>query len=392
MTRQVYFICNALDEVTRAGREITTDSPAASKKIFDFCDALCSVGVKATAVSMGRGRAKLRPKVYAAKKSRVGTADIIYAWFVELPILSQIVSMLSLARIMMALPHAKDTAVIYYNRHPAYLLALLVAKGRRFKNILDLEDGEVRPDGNLSMRTFLVRLVFDSFCRDGALLACDALSSMTSVTPTKSYYGIATPKESLRNWQGATIRILFGGTLSSGTGADQFLGAVSLLRNSANEARSRLEFHVTGSGEMLGELEAASSDIRAPGIVVHRRLSFADYNQLLEQMEVGLALKPAEGPLAQSTFPSKVIEYAAAQILVVTTDVSDVRVVLQSFALFLENSKPETLAATLLSIAERPDAARQLSLEGKERMLSLFSKLSCGRMLAGFIFPQSNVE
>ena len=57
MKPRVLIICNALDDGTREQRGITTDSPAASRKIFMLCHALRLAGVRPCIVSLGRGRA-----------------------------------------------------------------------------------------------------------------------------------------------------------------------------------------------------------------------------------------------------------------------------------------------------------------------------------------------
>ena len=55
MKRRLIFMCNAFDDMTRTARGISTDSPAASKKIIQLCKALRLYEVKPIVLSMGRG-------------------------------------------------------------------------------------------------------------------------------------------------------------------------------------------------------------------------------------------------------------------------------------------------------------------------------------------------
>ena len=78
---RLYFICNALDDLTRLERGIVTDSPAASRKVFGLSKAMREVGVHVLVVSLGRGRQDGSGRYYRGKVCRVNGVPVIYLPF-----------------------------------------------------------------------------------------------------------------------------------------------------------------------------------------------------------------------------------------------------------------------------------------------------------------------
>ena len=110
------------------------------------------------------------------------------------------------------------------------------------------------------------------------------------------------------------------------------------------------------------------------------------YREVLRRCDVGLALKLNNGPLANTTFPSKVIEFAAAGLLVLTTDISDVRQVLGSGALYLTRDEPHALIELFESIVKDRPMANACAQSGLQNVQTLCSPLSSGKAVANFIF------
>lgn len=177
MKPRMLIICNALDDVTRQQRGITTDSPAASRKIFMLCHALRLAGVRPCVVSLGRGRAGGSMAFFPNVIRRVQGVPVFYAPFSRIPFLSELISLLAPLGIIFRLRRQEPKAVVFYNRMTAYLPSLLASSIWRYRNVLDLEDGEVPASGQKRAGVFarLVPGIFDRFCEKGALLACNAL-------------------------------------------------------------------------------------------------------------------------------------------------------------------------------------------------------------------------
>ena len=384
--RYTYIVCNALDETTRKDRSISTDSPAASRKVFGLASALRTKGDRAVVLSLGRGRAdgSLRSHWFAVKKNR--RAIVVYLPFVRIPFFSELCSALCLAWLMMRVPKGQPTAVIYYNRHPLYLLGLIAATVRRFRNFLDLEDGEVGKDGRLTRLSAPMRYIFDYFCASGAFVATSHLTRFTTIRPTMCYYGIATGGSEVERWARPQVSVLLGGSLTTDTGAEAFVSAVENIRKEAPKWAKQIRFEVTGYGECLCKLEALARAHEDPLCFVHGRVSADEYNNILARCDVGLALKCSAGPLAHSTFPSKVVELASSGLLVVTTDISDVKFVLEDGALYLRDAAPPELVERLQWIANNRDEARFIAQRGARIIAEKCSHSTAGRSVRDFLF------
>ena len=253
--------------------------------------------------------------------------------------------------------------------------------------VLDLEDGS--PDAGHGVRSAAKALadrLFDRLC-SRALLACSALGAATALRPSLVYYGIASPVAAAPRFGGETVTALLGGTVDRDTGAETFADAVDALRRDAPGWAAALAIEVTGKGASIGRLAALAAERRMPVVTVHGRLDDTDYARVAAKVDVGLALKPNHGPLAHTTFPSKVVEMAAAGQLVLTTDISDVRAVLgDDGALYLTDDTPATIVDRLRWIVANPDAARAIAARGSAAVARACDARTAGVRLAHFLF------
>lgn len=384
----IAIVSNALDDATRLERNITTDSPAASRKVIMLCLALRRTGVRAYLLSLGRGRPN-GTKYFGGKVKRIGGVPVVYAPFSQKPIISQLVSLFGLIPSLLRLSRAPHRSVVFYNRMSVYLPSLLIAKVTGFRCLLDLEDGEVI--GQTAPRQFLYRLlrsllnaVFDLLCRDGALLACSALNAATRIRPTICYYGTTSFRPAAPRWQQVAVTVLMSGTLDQDTGAQLLIDAIRLLRMEGGLSRP-LHIQVTGKGASLCDFEALGTEDYSVLVTVHGRVSDIEYQEILDRCDVGLALKPVGGALADTTFPSKVIEFADAGLLVLTTDISDVRQVLGDGAIYLTRNDPAQLAKLLREITANPERSQLCAQRGMQAVIDQCSPAQAGKNMAAFI-------
>jgi len=389
MNPRVLIVCNALDDITRQQRGITTDSPAASRKIFMLCQALRLAGVRPCIISLGRGRAGGSKEFFPSVVRRIGGVPVYYAPFSRIPFLSELLSLLAPIGFIFRMRRQNPKAVIFYNRMAAYIPSLLVSSILGYRNVLDLEDGEVPSVGQKHAR-FLTRMVprlFDRLCKEGALLACNALTEFTTARPVLSYYGTAVGEAASNRWQSECVTVLMGGTLCLDTGAELLIDSIRQLRHDALPWLVHLRFDVTGSGPSLAGLTALAAEPGYPKITVHGRTTDIQYREVLRLADVGLALKLNNGPLANTTFPSKVIEFAAAGLLVLTTDISDVCQVLgTNGALYLTRDEPQALIDLLKNIVMDRTMAQEYAKYGFLNVQALCSPESSGYTVANFIF------
>jgi glycosyltransferase involved in cell wall biosynthesis len=177
-----------------------------------------------------------------------------------------------------------------------------------------------------------------------------------------------------------------GGTLCFDTGAELLITALRQLRRAAPPWAEKLCFEITGKGPSLEGLTALAAESGAPKVLVHGRTTDLQYREVLRRSDVGLALKPNTGALASTTFPSKVIEFAAEGLLVLTTDISDVHQVLGSGALYLTQDEPQMLIDLLESVVKDRATARERAQQGLLSVQTLCSPLPSGQIVANFIF------
>ena len=341
-----------------------------------------------SSVSLGRGRQDGSGRFFSRAIRRVGNVPVVYLRFVHWPVLSKLLSALEPIGVLWHCRHqAKSSTVLFYNRMPGYIPSLIAAVLLGYRTVLDLEDGEVGLPvlsvAGLAAR--VSRLLFDALCTDGVLLACSALSRMSQVANTLCYYGTIEVQRNAPSWDGDRVTVLLGGTLAQSTGAPLLAQAIRMARGDGSVQWRGLHFVVTGYGESADEFHSLASLQSAPTLEFFGRTTDEEYCQLLRRVQVGLALKPARGLLAHSTFPSKVIELAAAGLLVVTTDISDVRHVLGSGALYLDEERPERLLELLRSVADDPSWARSIARAGTLSVSARCAPSKVGPQVAAFL-------
>jgi hypothetical protein len=384
---RVVVVCNALDDVTRVERGITTDSPAASRKVFQLCAALRRAGLRPCVLSLGRGRAGASFTHFPRRVRRVAGVPVVYAPFSQLRGLSELTSLLAPPATVLRLRSSPRPTLIFYNRDPALVPTLLLATVLGFTRVLDLEDGEVA-----SLRTGMagwvsrrVSALYDRLCSGGALLACSGLAAATSVRPVLCYYGVAETSPALDRWSGTTVRAVLGGTLAPETGVGLLIDAVQILRSSQPSWARHLHLEVTGKGPSLAALQVLAASSLAPSMTVHGRTTDAEYRAVVDRCSIGLALKPRAGGLADTTFPSKVVELASAALLVITTDISDVRDVLGDGALYLEHDDPLELVDALRLAVEQRGEASTIAERGSRAVWARCAPGSAGKAVAEFL-------
>jgi len=393
MTRpDLFILCNALADDVRIDRGITTDSPAATRKVAMMANIIRLAGVRPCILSLGRGRQDGSGRYFRSRVGRIRGVPTVYGPLLHRPILSELLSFWApIPALWRQRGRARTTLLLIYNRMPAYLPAIWFARFLGYRLALDLEDGETNLRGwnPAAIKARALTFLTDRACTSGALLACRALSSATHLQPQLAYYGVVASTAPALRFKGPIISLLLGGTVSPSTGSDLLAHAIEALRERDEVWSRSLCLHVTGAGESLRNFDyLAATNGRGPVVTVHGRLDNIGYDDLLMKMDVGLALKPNSGALAHTTFPSKVVEMASAGLLVLSTDISDVREVLGDGAIYLEHDNSDLLITRLRAIAENPQHAAVIAQRGTRAAAARCAPDQAGMALRRFLFPE----
>jgi glycosyltransferase involved in cell wall biosynthesis len=230
--------------------------------------------------------------------------------------------------------------------------------------------------------------VVDRSCADGVLLACRPLARQSSIQRMFLHYGIVESSPIVADWsQDGPLVALLGGTVGRDTGACTLEQALKAIAKSSDPVAALIKVRITGKGDAIGRFEELQRRHGLPEVIVHGRLTDAEYTEVLERSQVGLALKPISGALADTTFPSKVLELASKGLLVISTNVSDVKQVMGDGALYLNSNDPLELAALLRWAATNREEARAVASAGHRTVATQFSGAVVAVRIAEFLFP-----
>ena len=377
----VVYLSNAIDERVKAERAITTDSPAATNKVLALVSAMRGAGMRCIVLSLGRGRQTGSGIRHAVMLRRLEHGAAIYAAFWQLPLVTHLVSFVSLAWLLAKLIWRHPSlSVLAYNRSFHYLPALLLARLLGVRVYLDLEDGyNVENKGKLRhFKNALTRRVFNWLCPDGAMVASTALRAQLSHPFPLICYGVAKSEIAPRqNWLAPRLQILFSGTLLEEVGSNLLLATLEILRKQHPALTEQLHFVVTGKGP-CAEVFRAFAALEPAWLTFGEALSRARYLEVLRDSHVGLSLRLSTFEMGSTTFPSKVIEYAEHGLLVVSTRASDVPLLFDNKALYLEDETALALATMLATLPQRRDELLETAIRGRMWVLSNCSTKAVG--------------
>ena len=279
--------------------------------------------------------------------------------------------------------------VILYNYFPEYLLLALLLKLRGTPATLDIEDGPAETSWpmNRLLNRLLYRLTLP-LVAPGKLIVAHSLAERLGIDPHLAVYGVQPVNPTARpaRFSGKRVRINFGGTLTPATGLDLFRATLQWLADHA--PATPLHFLVTGrmpEGDLdsLRPILDATSGLRLD--ILHD-LDLPRYKALLASCDVGLSLRMPSSEMAQTTFPSKVIEIAGDGLLLLTTCVSDVTKVFDDTeAVLLHDTSPDGLGRALIAITEDRAAAIERAGRGMARVAGSFSPEAVGSSIVAFL-------
>jgi glycosyltransferase involved in cell wall biosynthesis len=388
-TQTVVYLSNAIDEAIKEERTITSDSPAASNKVFALSSAMRGVGIRCIVLSLGRGRQNGTGIKHAAVVKRLEHGAIIYADFWHSPWLTHFVSFASLSWLLVKLIQRHSTlSILAYNRSYHYLPTLLIARLLGAKIYLDLEDGYIVEGRGIirHLKNRLTRKLFSWLCPHGSIVANSQLAEQLKHPPKMICYGAVASSTWLyrKDWSSRSLQVIFSGTLLEEVGSKLLLTTIDILRCEYPEVVNKIHVVVTGKGPFAESFRGLANE--APEWLSFKdSVRRVDYLNLLKSSHIGLSLRMSSHEMSATTFPSKVIEYAEYGLLVLTTRTSDVPLLFGDTALYLDQETPKDLAFLLSNLSERRDELRSMAVAAQERIIEICSFEAVGQALGSML-------
>lgn len=391
--RVVVYISNAMDDRIKHDRCISSDSPAATRKVLSVAKALNGVGFRCIVLSLGRGRNTGSKKLQISRQHRNIYSHLIYCLFWDIPIITHIVTMASLALWVVKLKIVHPGVILLvYNRSYHYCLALLIAKFLRVRAFLDLEDGYILDSNKYiaMVKNNLTRKLFDWLCSDGALLANEGLKRQVGHASTMVCYGVADQiKRSDQAWNSGRIQILFSGTLIREVGCEILISALEILKKERKEIFDEINLVVTGKGPCSQLFEDFAKN-SPECMTFYGSLSNELYKDVLRSSHVGMSLRMVGCEMSATTFPSKVVEYAQNGLLVLSTRSSDVPKLFGEFAIYLEDETPYGLAKVFENISMRRAELQHIANLGRDKIFKICDSHKVGIELKSLLVGASS--
>ena len=379
--KRVLYICNLLSDRIIKARELRPASMTCTGRLIPVLRACRQGGTAVWALSLGRNRQRATYKWYPAGAARIDGVPVVFAAFWDCPVLTHVVTILSLGIITWRL-RDRVASTVFWNAMPHYVLALFVARLAGIRCVLDLEDG-VREDirgFTGAVQRCLLRM-WDR-CADAAMVANASLQNQIKTRPAYLYYGVAPLIPVNRPWDGE-LQALFSGHISMDTGVENLIDALRVLKETSPRTSSGIRVIAVGDGNLTDRMRSAAAG-ELSGILEFRgRVTDDEYQELLRTSHIGLCLKMPNHSMGQTTFPSKVIEFASWGLLVVSYRVSDVPVLFpENGAILLEETTPHKLASALKQIVEAPSEAHGRAEAGRCAIAIRLNPQSVARDLA----------
>lgn len=382
----VVYFSNAINESVCLDRQITSDSPAATNKVFGLAGAMRHANINCVVLSLGRGRQNSQGGWHPAVTLRYARTVVLYCSFLHVPVLSHLVTAVSLLSLSLRLVRRNSRVIILsYNRVWHYVPALVVMRMLRIRSFLDLEDGYiVGTNGRSGIKNMFASGLFRWLCPDGAMVANFELRKQLHCAPALACYGIADSiKKPGQDWESDRLQILFSGTLLEEVGCDLLIKALDILQQQP-ELVNMMHIIVTGKGPYANAFRTLAS--RLPDwLSFGESLPKAVYTDILRASHVGLSLRLNAFEMSRTTFPSKVVEYAQNGLLVVSTRTSDVPLLFGNSALFLEEETPIRLAELLATLPSRRAELRKIAYQGRGKVMEVCDPKRLGEQIKQMI-------
>lgn len=333
----------------------------------------------------------------ARQRGRMCHTDGFPAYFV--PIRRQAVARkffgaFALAWFASGMVRRQDT-VLFYNHAIEYILALIILRIRRIAVFQDIEDVPTLADSGLRGKANgLGYRVMSALASQRKVTVSNQVGRILGLSDFKAVQGVAAQNTQVSGntrWEsldaGLPLRVHFGGTLVASTGLDLFCSAIARLDSTAFKLDRDITFVLTGTGE-FDPIESTAQNLKSDrlSLEIHREIRRSEYFDLLDSCHASLSLRKPNSEIADTTFPSKVIEITSRGLALISSRVSDIdEIFANDEAWLLTDFSSTDLTEILMHMAAHPHQVRQRAAAGMARARELFDPLAVGLSLAAFL-------
>lgn len=274
-----------------------------------------------------------------------------------------------------------DDLIIMHNYYLSYsLLALYFSMRYKSTIIIDYEDGRHLIDKGGGWYLCRFAEVLGRRLVRGAILANALLGKRLSINIPKIVIpGFYSP-EALRvnnPPSKSCIRFLYAGTLDETRGVDLLLDAIPLLPIDG------WALDISGAGPLESRVREFVSNPKYIGkVFFHSVLEPRRYSDLISKAHVGLNPQRSNDPISAVTFPSKLFAYLSADLLIISSEASNVRDILGDICIYYQKNDPASLASAMIQVARdypiflNRDQRNQFSVESTtDRLRSFFREV-----------------
>ena len=174
------------------------------------------------------------------------------------------------------------------------------------------------------------------------------------------------------------FKVVFVGGVNRMNGIDKLLKAFTLINN------NRFSLVIYGDGELREEVVAAArDDLR---ITYGGRVSDSELIPALFSASLLINPKPVDKEYAQTSFPSKLLEYLAVGRPVLTTRVVSIPPEMVDCFLYIDIDTAVGVSEALMRVSRLPAKSREdMAVRAQQTVRSLYSEAVIGRKVVSFV-------
>lgn len=406
-TGYVLYIGNYLNEAIVKERGLPTRNPAGSNRMRRIAEAIKGQGQSIAIVSPA---ITLRTSwqgqlLHSSRWQSAGKIPVLFCAAIGLPILGALLEPFVLLWTLQSFAaQRRIEGVILYNFNPTLVLVALWIKlfwqVPLVNNIEDISQPKLIDWLPQTEARPVQQLVF-SICMTIIIRLCQGIIIPTQkfaivIPPNKPYLIIsgcmpmttAKLENASKKTDDRPIQLLYAGKIEFEHGIQHLLETLSLISKDEKLAK-KFTVYICGKGGKSEWTIDYLSKLKKLDIRYHGFVSDTEYQQLLSQADVCIALQNPQGRYGSAKTPSKVYEYLGNGKMVIATKVGDLSLLPSEVITLCDLNNQQSLYQELINIARNPQLPQIRGQAAASYAKKYFAYSEVGKKLVQFIFNLS---